>query len=115
MGAQGKKCLFVGAVGDNFYVTGVTNNGWRDQWSNIYEYHSGIGFAPVPSPPNPGPSPPFHPDQSSNPLGIVPLPKRSDNFFLLIGDWGAPLARSWSSGDCQRKVADKMKDYVRRY
>lgn len=35
--AQGKKCLFVGNVGDNFYPTGVKDNAhWESQWGNVY-------------------------------------------------------------------------------
>jgi len=35
--AQGKKCLFVGAVGDNFYATGIKDAGhWASQWTNVY-------------------------------------------------------------------------------
>lgn len=54
---------------------------------------------------------------ADNPLGITSLTKRSDNFFLIIGDWGAPTDASWahSTGGCQRKVAEMMKDYVRKY
>lgn len=69
-------------------------------------YHSGIG-APGPSPPSP-----------DNPLGIVPLPKRSDNFFLIIGDWGVPRPSSnwpYAAGQCQDKVAQMMKDYVQKF
>jgi len=35
--AQGKKCLFIGALGDNFYNAGVIDeNHWAEQWSNVY-------------------------------------------------------------------------------
>jgi hypothetical protein len=35
--AKGKKCLFVGAVGDNFYSTGVKDDQhWKTMWSDIY-------------------------------------------------------------------------------
>lgn len=34
---------------------------------------------------------------------------RSDNFFLLLGDWGAP---DYESGGCQSHIGDMMKDYV---
>lgn len=34
---QGKKCLFVGAVGDNFYAAGVRDDAhWRKQWGDVY-------------------------------------------------------------------------------
>merc|ERR1719454_524001 len=60
---------------------------------------------PTPVGPTPRPTPPL----PANPLGITPLSRRSDNFFLIIGDWGKP---DWANGGCQRKVAQMMKDYV---
>lgn len=34
---QGKKCLFVGALGDNFYSRGLKDdNHWANQWSIVY-------------------------------------------------------------------------------
>merc|ERR1711971_460810 len=38
----GKKCLFVGAVGDNFYSTGVEDDAhWAEQWGNVYGTNDG--------------------------------------------------------------------------
>lgn len=35
--AQGKKCLFVGAVGDNFYAGGLQDEAhWKKQWGDVY-------------------------------------------------------------------------------
>jgi len=35
--AQGKRCLFVSSVGDNFYSSGVKDAAhWESQWSNVY-------------------------------------------------------------------------------
>jgi hypothetical protein len=35
--AQGKRCLFIGAVGDNFYANGIQDDAhWASQWSNVY-------------------------------------------------------------------------------
>jgi len=45
-----------------------------------------------------------------NPLGIQPNGQRSQNYFLIIGDWG----RADSPGPCQRAVADHLKAYVSR-
>lgn len=45
----------------------------------------------------------------NNPLGIVPKPQRSDNYFLIIGDWG----KSGGPGPCQNQVTALMKQYVR--
>lgn len=45
---------------------------------------------------------------SENPLGITTNPRRSDNFFLIIGDWG----RVGESRGCQVQIAQMMKDYV---
>jgi len=40
--AQGKKCLFVGAVGDNFYSTGLQDDAhWASQWKNVYGTNDG--------------------------------------------------------------------------
>jgi len=44
----------------------------------------------------------------SNPLQIAADPKRSKNYFLLLGDWG----RHDSPGPCQMEVARKLKMYV---
>lgn len=86
-----------------------------DQRTDSDAYHSGFNPTPGPSPPappaTPAPtvSPPPLPPSSDNPLGISPLPRRSDNFFLIIGDYGAP---DYASRGCQYKVAKMMKDYV---
>mmetsp|Transcript_56669 Transcript_56669/g.184396 ORF Transcript_56669/g.184396 Transcript_56669/m.184396 type:complete len:392 (-) Transcript_56669:469-1644(-) len=61
---------------------------------------------PCPTSPSPPPSPGPSPD---NPLGITPLLRRSDNIFLIIGDWGKDGYRG-----CQHRVAQLMKDYVSR-
>lgn len=45
----------------------------------------------------------------SNPLNIQASQRRSDNYFLMIGDWG----RAGGPGSCQLAVAEKMKQYVR--
>lgn len=47
--------------------------------------------------------------EGDNPRGIVPALTRSDNYFIILGDWG----RSERPGPCQRKVAEKMADYTR--
>lgn len=81
------------------------------------KYHSGTldpGPSPSPPGPSPGPSPgpapgPAPAPTPDNPLGIQPLPKRSDNFFLLIGDYG----HDGGPNGCTSKVADMMNDYVR--
>jgi hypothetical protein len=44
----------------------------------------------------------------SNPLSIRAAPKRDDNYFLILGDWG----KSGGPGSCQWKVANMMKAYV---
>eukprot|EP00931_Biecheleriopsis_adriatica_P053086 TRINITY_DN3100_c0_g1_i1.p1 TRINITY_DN3100_c0_g1~~TRINITY_DN3100_c0_g1_i1.p1 ORF type:complete len:623 (-),score=92.88 TRINITY_DN3100_c0_g1_i1:341-2209(-) len=44
----------------------------------------------------------------SNPLGIVADARRSQNYFVLLGDWG----RHDAPGPCQMAVADKLKAYV---
>lgn len=44
-------------------------------------------------------------------MGIQPLTKRSDNFFLLIGDWG----KDGGAAGCQKKVAQMMNEYVAKY
>ncbi len=48
-------------------------------------------------------------NRDNNPLHIHTDPKRSNNYFLLIGDWG-----QHNGGDqsCQYKVADEMRKYV---
>jgi len=44
----------------------------------------------------------------SNPLGIQAAPTRSENYFLIIGDW----AKAGGPGQCQSAVAEKMRQYV---
>jgi len=44
-----------------------------------------------------------------NPLAIRASANRSDNYFLIIGDWG----KAGGPGPCQSAVAEKMKRYVR--
>jgi hypothetical protein len=57
-------------------------------------------------------APPLQPYINSyngqNPLKIIAAPKRSDNYFLIIGDWG----KSGGPGQCQKAVAAKMSEYV---
>jgi len=55
--------------------------------------------SPSPSPPSPG---------GENPLHIKPQPRRSDNFFFITADWGAPAGKKYG---CQKKVAQMMRDY----
>jgi len=47
---------------------------------------------------------------SANPLGIHADSVRSNNYFLILGDWGT----AYSPGSCQRAVAQHMKDFVAR-
>lgn len=55
------------------------------------------------------PVPPGPPSPSGeNPLHIKPKAKRSDNFFFITADWGAPAEKTYG---CQRKVAQMMRDY----
>jgi len=44
----------------------------------------------------------------NNPLRIQSSPVRSNNFFLLLGDWG----KAFAPGPCQLSVAQKMREYV---
>ncbi|CAJ1447551.1 unnamed protein product [Effrenium voratum] len=46
--------------------------------------------------------------EAANPLNITAARKRSDNYFLILGDWGKP----GSPGSCQRQVAAKMRAYA---
>lgn len=48
-----------------------------------------------------------------NELNIVPAARRSDNYILIIGDWGC-RRNIWNhyTGGCQDAVAKKMKEYV---
>lgn len=55
---------------------------------------------------------------SDNPLNIQVLPQRSDNYFLILGDWGKSFeyndgALPQGAGECQHEVAKKMAAYVR--
>jgi hypothetical protein len=81
-----------------FLKTGCSNPKYDEK------FHSGIaGGSPSP-PPAPGPPP----TPSGGP-GISAKPKRSDNFFLIIGDWGHHLG---GPASCQQKVANMMQAYV---
>lgn len=58
--------------------------------------------------------------EADNPLGIAPRPRRSDNYILILGDWGKPRhlepkhgAAPRGAGECQWEVAARMADYVR--
>ena len=42
--------------------------------------------------------------RGDNPLNITVDPKRSNNYFLILGDWGSPNFDG--SGSCQKEVAD---------
>jgi len=46
--------------------------------------------------------------QGNNPLHVEVDPVRSNNYFLIIGDWG----KADGPGPCQRTVAEKMRSYV---
>eukprot|EP00927_Polykrikos_kofoidii_P001714 TRINITY_DN10670_c0_g1_i1.p1 TRINITY_DN10670_c0_g1~~TRINITY_DN10670_c0_g1_i1.p1 ORF type:complete len:451 (+),score=55.10 TRINITY_DN10670_c0_g1_i1:69-1421(+) len=79
----------------------------------LYECHSGIGGGPPTPTPPPSPVPPPSPGPGLyiNPLNIKPNAKRSDNFFLLLGDYGTP---DYHTGHCQKKIGKMMQDYVRK-
>ncbi|CAE7246619.1 cal-1 [Symbiodinium sp. CCMP2456] len=47
-----------------------------------------------------------------NQLRIAADPRRSNNYFIVIGDWGKALD-SGGPGSCQLKVAELVKSYVR--
>ncbi|CAE7237925.1 cal-1 [Symbiodinium sp. KB8] len=47
-----------------------------------------------------------------NQLRIAADPRRSNNYFIVIGDWGKALDAG-GPGSCQLKVADLVKSYVR--
>eukprot|EP00440_Ansanella_granifera_P071729 gb/GFBE01077842.1/.p1 GENE.gb/GFBE01077842.1/~~gb/GFBE01077842.1/.p1 ORF type:complete len:402 (+),score=54.84 gb/GFBE01077842.1/:1-1206(+) len=62
--------------------------------------------------PEPLPAPPskyVNHYNGTNPLGIRASNRRSENYFLIIGDWG----RDSGPGQCQSAVAEKMKAYIR--
>jgi len=64
---------------------------------------------PTPAPPAPTPPPtPYPPGMK---------PPRADQYFILLGDWGATewTRTNWRSkaGNAQTRVADRMKQYVR--
>lgn len=63
------------------------------------------GFAS--SPPTP-PTEYVNNYDGDNPLGIVADPVRSNNYFLILGDWG----KSGGPGQCQSEVANKMNAFV---
>lgn len=52
----------------------------------------------------------FEFDRTDNPLNIHVDSKRSNNYFLILGDWGSPNFDG--SGSCQKEVADSMNEYV---
>lgn len=52
----------------------------------------------------------FEFDRTNNPLNIHVDSKRSNNYFLVLGDWGSPNFDG--SGSCQKEVADSMNAYV---
>lgn len=70
-----------------------------------------VGPKPSATPKPTAPLPPYvnHYD-GDNPMGVKVDPKRSNNFFLILGDWG----KATGVGACQKAVADKMKAYVRK-
>jgi len=43
-----------------------------------------------------------------NPLGVKVESNRSDNYFLVLGDWG----KGGDPGYCQKKVSQMIVDYV---
>ena len=49
----------------------------------------------------------------ANPLQIKVKAPRSDNYFLMLGDWGKPPGL-YAKGDCQDKVKDMMWAYVKK-
>lgn len=79
-------------------------------------YCGGGGSVPAPTPsgsdPVPGNGEWVNHYDPKNPLNIQPDATRSNNYFILLGDWGAS---DWTSPDanCQRAVADHMKNLVK--
>eukprot|EP00928_Gymnodinium_smaydae_P011736 TRINITY_DN14300_c0_g5_i1.p1 TRINITY_DN14300_c0_g5~~TRINITY_DN14300_c0_g5_i1.p1 ORF type:complete len:662 (-),score=132.00 TRINITY_DN14300_c0_g5_i1:191-2176(-) len=71
--------------------------GWRCQGNSVGPDKSTV------------PLPPYQNHYNgSNPLSVQAAPKRSDNYIILIGDWG----KFQGPGPCQLAVARKMKEYV---
>lgn len=50
---------------------------------------------------------------ADNPLNIEPDSKRSNNYFIIMGDWGATGSGERGLPHCQKRVAAMMKDYVK--
>eukprot|EP01062_Namystynia_karyoxenos_P006873 TRINITY_DN123_c1_g1_i1.p1 TRINITY_DN123_c1_g1~~TRINITY_DN123_c1_g1_i1.p1 ORF type:complete len:408 (+),score=83.98 TRINITY_DN123_c1_g1_i1:169-1392(+) len=71
-------------------------------------YISGTSAAPPPPPP-PSPSGWVNHYDGNNPLGISADSRRSNNYFLILGDWG----KFGGPGDCQSQVAGRMKAYIK--
>lgn len=88
----------------------------RHSWEGNADLPKGwrcTGKKVEPAPDLPPPAPvPNHPYvnhyNGSNPLEIVADPQRSNNYFLILGDWG----RHDAPGPCQMEVAKKLKSYV---
>jgi len=56
--------------------------------------------------------------EADNPLNIEPLRQRSDNYFLVLGDWGKSIqyvdgSRIKGRGECQWEVFQKINAYVK--
>jgi len=100
-------------VADCTAITYATVGGdcWRRKDIQLSACDKGSSYDTYINGPAPGPTPPA-PPSPYNPLNIQALPRRSDNFFLVIGDWGAP---NWAARGCQERVASMMKDYVKKY
>ena len=93
-------------------------SGCDDKRSNPNAVSGAAAPAP-PAPPTPPTPPPTPPPPSSyrshydgnNPLRIAPdAARRSNNYFLIIGDWGR--SGGPTSGDCMDGVAAMMKAYA---
>eukprot|EP00928_Gymnodinium_smaydae_P005125 TRINITY_DN11760_c0_g2_i1.p1 TRINITY_DN11760_c0_g2~~TRINITY_DN11760_c0_g2_i1.p1 ORF type:complete len:712 (+),score=109.53 TRINITY_DN11760_c0_g2_i1:128-2137(+) len=108
--------------------------GWRCQGSSVgpvLPTQAPTSPPPTPAPPTVSPTPPTSAPTAaptsapttaptpppyrnyyngSNPLSIQAAPRRSDNYFLIIGDWG----KFNGPGPCQLAIAAKMKEYVAR-
>eukprot|EP00928_Gymnodinium_smaydae_P020152 TRINITY_DN1778_c1_g1_i1.p1 TRINITY_DN1778_c1_g1~~TRINITY_DN1778_c1_g1_i1.p1 ORF type:complete len:804 (-),score=192.41 TRINITY_DN1778_c1_g1_i1:177-2480(-) len=72
--------------------------------------------APTPAPPTTAPTtaptvgPYINNYNGSNPFRIKADPVRSNNYFMILGDWG----KFGGAGPCQIAVAQKMKEYAAR-
>lgn len=92
------------------YNTGVDKHCWlktgcSDRRTGDSRYTSGVNTAPPPGPPSGW----VNQYDGNNPFKIVPSSTRSNNYFLILGDWG----KSGGPGECQSEVARMMKTYVR--